>query len=140
MELNDVRELVSVAAWKLEKLRVWNEASSKFGRAIHLRNEVDGHQHGIGEAMEILQATKNATGFDPDNLPELNEAEMTRALTFLLKRFDELTEEVTFLRSYGNKDCTAMADEALERERSNRAFTERSRRMRENLEGIGEAP
>jgi hypothetical protein len=37
----------------------------------------------------------------------------------LVKRMNELEEEIEVLRLYGNKDCTAMADEELQRRRSN---------------------
>lgn len=34
-----------------------------------------------------------------------------------LERIEELEREVDFLRRFGNKDCTAMADEALDKTR-----------------------
>lgn len=40
-------------------------------------------------------------------------SESRTAVPMLLEKYDELKNEIEVLRNYGNKDCTAMADEHL---------------------------
>ena len=55
-----------------------------------------------------------ALGLEPVDV----ESQARTVARYAADRIEELEEEVEVLRLYGNKSCTAMADEELERRRS----------------------
>jgi len=66
----------------------------------------------MGQGGQAVSANDAAAAAWEDYINQQQEAEIEK----LQDRIKQLEREVQILRLYGNKDCTAMADEALTKE------------------------
>lgn len=92
-------------------------AATDNDKAREIVSRIVEHYHALGISAEeaIALAVKNAVESQRRTIEALNTTIMDNAKLMAEQRLalEKLQKEVEILRQYGNKDCTAMADDVL---------------------------